>query len=855
MRELRLRCVIILLMISSCVHAQSLSEIRVTKTYRNKPLHDVILDLKSSYSLNFFYVDQQIDTLVVSAIINNQTLDQSLRIILSKTVLEFYFRNDGGIVVFYSGSKSKKKYSEKNLHTLKGKITDNATGRPLSFVNIYIQNTQQGILSDDNGNFNFNNLTEDIYLVRFSFLGYGTEERSIDLSNDVNINIALKDSPIELEPIEVSPNVYEISLTEESSLTLTEKEILHSPNLIKDISRTLRTIPGVANNEYSAKPRIRGGSSDETVFYLDNFEIMEPYHFEEFGGFFSMINTDYVSNVKVIPGGFKAAYTDKTSGVIDVKTPDNVDKNKAGLSIDLLNSTLLVKQKINNKTDVQFSGRRTYVDFLLDLDKEKNVEIKPLAFDFWSKMNYKINEKNLLSFNILHATDRGGVRVRISNFNWIDLNSKKNNDYAWVNWRNFKSERYQQITVAGYQRLDRKTTFSFNNSINHKNVDSRINNIGIVTHTSYLKVGHRNDVEFGGELKYFSSHLKFTEARFNNFESTRETTKIDSINVNISPITTLGAVFLQNTFSLTENFSAMAAIRLSYFSTMTKPFVAAPRLTLGYKINDKLNVKVGYGTYNQAAYPQQIRIYEGEQVPITHYKQSLHYIGNITYSTKKTNVMLNAYYKDNRKLMDDYQYDVYNRLGGGIAILDKSFTTTSGYSKGLEFILRHMYGHKSSIAVWYAYATNRIKNSTGLETNRDNDRKHTFIINNLLNLKRNWTLSAYSMFFSGEPYTPSDINFVGQNGERNIIFFSLAQKNSKRLPSFYSLDVRIDKSWYYKKWHLNIYLNFINLTGHENVRNYFWGLESGDTPDNYTATKIKSTYIPGFVSPGIGFWF
>ena len=133
---------------------------------------------------------------------------------------------------------------------------------------------------------------------------------------------------------------------------LSSKEILLSPNFAKDISRTLKVIPGFANNDISAKPRIRGGDWDETATYIDNFEIYEPYHFEETDGLAGIFNTENAKEIKISTGGFPAKYTDKMSGIIEVKTPDYVTKNQINTSIDFLNAGVYGKLKINDKTSV-----------------------------------------------------------------------------------------------------------------------------------------------------------------------------------------------------------------------------------------------------------------------------------------------------------------------------------------------------------------------------------------------------------------------------------------------------------------------------------------------------------------------
>jgi hypothetical protein len=685
-------------------------------------------------------------------------------------------------------------------------------------------------------------------------VGYAMHERKVVLHNDVDLDISLSEKATELTAVDVTAALYEITLNEQSSHTLSSEEIFHSPNLARDISRTLRVLPGIASNDFSAKPRIRGGSADESVFYLDNFEIISPFHFEEFDGVFSIINTDYVSNVKVIPGGFSPAYTDKIAGVVDISTPGTLDRNKSSISVDLVNTKLFLTRKINEKLDVQFSARRTYLDLLL-FNKSETIEIDPVYYDLWSKVNYRINEKNRLAFSFLHSTDDGKAKVRESHHNWIDMNGTRNNDYFWVNWKNNARTNYQQITTAGFQRLAKTSDFNFTNSISDQNIDDRVHNVLVLSHSSFMEIGPKNHLEFGGDVKHFISHLAFNEIRYNTFESTREKTVIDTIDVDSKSSTTMGGLYAQNTFDVSEKFHVTAGARLSYFNSAKTSVLLAPRVGAAYTFNEKMTLKAGYGIYNQAAYPVETKIYDGEPFPTQIDKQSIHYTASFHYTAKNTGLILNGYYKDNKKLYDDYRYDVFNRLGGGIAILDQSFITASGYSQGIEAIVRHRYGKGSILTTSYAYAVNKIRNSDGLEAYRDNDRRHTFLINSLMALKNNWTFSAYSIFYTGEPYTPTTVNFVGESNEREILFFNLGAKNSKRLNAYYSLDLRIDKFWYFRKWNLNIYMNIINTTSHRNVRNYFWVPWTNASGD-YHASEIEERYLSKiFVSPGISVGF
>jgi hypothetical protein len=855
MRKLYWLFFAILLLQIEFAYSQSFDKLYITRHYNHVPLRDVISDLQTAHSLKFFFVDQQIDSAIVTAKINNQVLEQALRIILKNSQLSFYYDQSKIVLFVDENRKATRGSSAKNIYSIRGTVRDSVSNTPIPGASVYIKNLQTGCVSDVNGQFIIRDIPQGVCVIQSSFLGYTIHEQKVVLHSDIDLDISLLEKVTELAAVNVTASaLYEICLDEQSSHTLSSDEIFHSPNLARDISRTLRVLPGIAANDFSAKPRIRGGSTDESVFYLDNFEIISPFHFEEFDGVFSVINTDYVSNVKVIPGGFSPAYTDKIAGVVDISTPGILDRNKSSVSVDLINTKLFLTRKINEKLDVQFSARRTYLDLLL-FNKNEAIQVDPIYYDLWSKVNYRVNEKNRLAFNFLHSTDYGKAKIREQSHNWIDMTGTRNNDYFWVNWKNTARTNYQQITTAGFQRLAKTSNFSFTNSISDHNVDDRTHNVFVLSHTSFQEIGKRNHLEFGGDVKHFISQLSFDEVRYNTFESTREKTVIDTIDVDSKFTTTLGGLYAQNTFDVSEKLHITAGARLSYFNSVNTSLLLAPRIGASFKLNEKIVLKMGYGIYNQAAYPTETKIYDGEQSPTQQDKQSIHYTASFHYTTKSTGLILNAYYKDNKKLYDDYRYDVFNRLGGGIAILDQSFVTASGYSEGIEAIVRHRYGKGSILTASYAYAVNKIRNSEGIETYRDNDRRHTFLINSLMALKKNWTLSVYSIFYTGEPYTPSAVNFVGESNERQILFFDLGPKNSRRLSSYYSLDLRIDKFWYFRKWNLNIYLNVMNTTSHRNVRNYFW-VPWTDDDGEYSASKVEERYLSKiFVSPGISVGF
>ena len=100
-----------------------------------------------------------------------------------------------------------------------------------------------------------------------------------------------------------------------------------------DTLRAAHRLPGVANNQYSARPYVRGGATNELAVLLDGVRLVEPYHLRDFQAVFSAIDQRIIDSVAVHAGGFPAAYGDALSGlmVIEPREPTEL-AHELGLS-------------------------------------------------------------------------------------------------------------------------------------------------------------------------------------------------------------------------------------------------------------------------------------------------------------------------------------------------------------------------------------------------------------------------------------------------------------------------------------------------------------------------------------------
>ena len=736
-------------------------------------------------------------------------------------------------------------------YTISGRITDKSSGSPVPFVNVYISNLGKGAVSDTNGIYKITTSKPGNYEIKFSFIGYKDVLKYIQLSSETELNVTMELSFTELESVTVTPGIYNIAATEPTMNSLTSREILQSPNFAKDINRTLRVIPGFANNDISAKPRIRGGQWDETATYIDNFEIYEPYHFEEADGLASIFNTDNAKDIIISTGGFSAKYTDKMSGIIEVKAPDYVSKNQVSASVDFLNASVCGKMRINDKTSILYGFRRGYLDLLMKVT-DTNWKISPVYYDAWCKVNYQISPTNILSINFLKAKNDFNLTVTPGLNENTYFHNIKNNNYYWINWKWLPAKNYYALTTLGFQDLYANSDNHFIQSITPDNIDKRLGHILVLTQNHLWNIGSKNSLEFGFELKKFQTYYRFNETRYDLYNSTPNDILIDTIDVNSHIDGFTFSSFIQDTWSITKRISILPGIRASRQSYSNRWYVA-PRLAVKAELINNLNLRIAYGIYYQPDNFEKLKSFEGQSTPLSANSECIQYTSSLDYKLDNTNFKIEIYYKDYLHLTDDFRYDVYNRIP---FIIDQGFGTRSGKSRGMEFTFRQKYGKNNIVTLSYVYAKNTIRNALGQETYRDFDRRHTITINDIQNLPGNWSFSFLWMFHTGEPYTPYNISFIGKNDmDQEMFFYQLKTENSGRLSNYSTIDFRVEKTWNFKKFQMNIYLNIVNLFNSRNITGYGWGAWQDSTGKWFVSEYQNSLNIPRFISPGLSLTF
>jgi hypothetical protein len=209
-------------------------------------------------------------------------------------------------------------YSQKKPATITGKVVDD-NENPLSNVSIIILGRQTGITTNDSGYFKLIVPSERAFALVFSYTGYRTEQRNFLLNENEEEFVAVRLEKSDVTTLQEVVVADQRDRRETGLIRPNPKSILNLPSVASNVESLIKIFVG-SNNELTSQYSVRGGSYDENLIYVNDFEVFRPYlvrNGQQEG--LSFINPELVRNISFYTGGFQARYGDKMSSVLDIQ--------------------------------------------------------------------------------------------------------------------------------------------------------------------------------------------------------------------------------------------------------------------------------------------------------------------------------------------------------------------------------------------------------------------------------------------------------------------------------------------------------------------------------------------------------
>jgi hypothetical protein len=327
--------------------------------------------------------------------------------------LDDMFRNDslqylvkGRKILIVPASKSP---NEKPNQTVRGQVLDLDTKLPLVGVNVILgsEGPEKGTITDQNGNFRFDNVPVGRHDIQFSYIGYESKVLS---------NLQLTSGKEYVANLEMEESVYSISevkitsrkarslpindLVVVSGRSFSAYEVENYPGSISDISRAAVSYPGVVSpNDGQNHIVIRGNSPKGLQWRLEGIEIPNLNHFSDIGasgGGINVVSSNMLGESDFLTGAFPAEYGNALSGVFDLRLRSgNNEKHEQTFQIGMLGTEAMVEGPINKNSNTTYIAQFRYST--LKLMRKLGIELQSVP-DFQD-----------LSFKIYHPTRKLGV--------------------------------------------------------------------------------------------------------------------------------------------------------------------------------------------------------------------------------------------------------------------------------------------------------------------------------------------------------------------------------------------------------------------------------------------------------------
>ncbi len=743
---------------------------------------------------------------------------------------------------------------------ISGYLRDAATGEPVMYANIVLEQTDTGAAADVYGYYVIARVPPGEYFVKAMMLGYENQRKRVvvRVGEEQRVDFDLAVKAIETEAVTVTAERTRFEEKVEISRTnLSFREIKSAPAFIEaDVFRSLQLLPGVsAQNDFSSALIVRGGSPDENLILLDGTEIYNPYHI---GGVFSTFNADAISDAEFLAGGYPAEFGGRVSSVLQITSKEGNSKggrltrntplakywDLSGVKgeISALSSKIMAEGPFYKGSWI-LSTRRTYFDQLAKLYYWAKQEDQNWKYYFWDtqlKVISDLDKNNRLTFMTYNGTDRLAFKLDAGLTNEIDFDWNWGNNTSSLQWRYVPNARFfSETSIARTQYVfDVNLQISQTDSVagttsNQILVNNEVSDWTLKEKLSWY-VSPAHTLTLGMDLKTLSITFK---------QKLDDVTYLDNKQ---SP--RVSAFYLQDKWNTGALFSLQFGLRISKYE-LHKRLYAEPRFGFKYRLTEDCSIKGSWGDYYQFLFTTNdndeiLRIVDfWEPIP-----QNLgaihnqHYILGIErWLGENFTASVETYYKPYANLLD-------LNPNNNPADPDDDFISGEGHAWGIELLLKRTSGKLSGwLGYSYSYTERRIDyNSDG---RIDEDAGEAFVpkyyrpqsINLVLNyrLGRKNQLSLTWSLASGQPYTPvigkvyTQSNFGSLLNPYEQLDNINGAKNSATLPTYIRGDIgwTRDISPFGIKGRLKAQV--INFTNQFNVLLYNW--DHSKSPSKVTA--------------------
>ncbi len=488
-------------------------------------------------------------------------------------------------------------HEKKSDAHIAGHVLDAHTKEHLSFVNVQVEGTALGCLTDESGHFYLKNLPEGELTIVFSMMGYETEKRTVTLRRDtlIEMNVAIAETSFMIDNVVVTANKYETKQREVATIVNVIPPLIIESTTSNSMADVLNFQTGLRVEETCSncgvpQIRINGLEGQYTQILMDSRPIFSSlasvYGLEQ-------LPAGMVDRIEVIRGGGSALYgANAIAGVVNIitKEPSRNSFNISNSSAFTQTGTYDINTNMNASVVSEnqkaglflFGVQRNRQQYDRDNDGYSDIpHLNSTTVGFRSY--FKTSDYSKITAEYHHTTEfrRGGYGIDSLQPHESPLTEqlKHNIDAATAKWDMYTADNKHFVSVyTSFQHIARDSYFGTNYNPNAYGKSTDIVSVTGAQYRFSYPCGIMNaDLSAGAEYSYNQLRDQILGYDRNTLQRVH-----------------LGGGYVQNEWK-NKQWSILVGGRLEQHSLLDKP-VFSPRANIRYTPIEPIILRLSYAS-------------------------------------------------------------------------------------------------------------------------------------------------------------------------------------------------------------------------------------------------------------------
>jgi hypothetical protein len=596
------------------------------------------------------------------------------------------------------------------------------------------------------------------------------------------------------------------------------------PGTNGDVVRVVQNLPGVARPPYSSGSLlIRGTAPEDSAYYVDGARVPLVFHFQ---GLASVINPDAIESVAYLPGSYGVRYGRTLGGLVDIRTASSLPRQSSGYgSVDLLQATAFVEQRLSDRTALTVSARRSYIDAVLGpILKDAAALRAPRYYD--------------AQVRLLHATDAGTFDVMymlsddkfavLGDGDQVDVGLSTSFQRLRTQWSGRSGDWATELTVFGGPQAQVYEATAGEAFERGWAVGARFE-----TYRRWREGAP--GLRFGVDTLAVQQAFQYGVSLFDAAE-----TGDAGQGWLVQPAVYGELVTRTGAVEWTTGVRGDASAALSPADSAHTTWAFDPRLAMRAQASESTEIKAAVGVFSQAPELRAVLPSAGGNDALTTERAVQTSLGLDQGIGRVASVELTGFATalDDLVVGREDQFQFYSVLPSADALdIDPYGNEGTGTAVGGELLLQVDTG---TTLAWLSGTVSRSVRTSRAEVTTVYGYDQPIVATALVSreLPRSWRLGARARYASGNPYTPISNRILDLESREWLPVYG--ETSSARLAPFMSLDLRVDKAWTFRSWTLSLYLDLQNATNRVNEEVMTW------TGDHREVPVVGLPILPAF---------